>query len=68
MRRKFDKSRKVQFLHILWHPDEKFLPRFVKMINEEKFFSSLMIMLLSHHIKMCTICYQDTQIYSTMKI
>ncbi len=27
---------KVKYLHIIWHPDLKFIPKLIKMINEEK--------------------------------
>ena len=28
-------SRKAKYVHIIWHPDLKFIPKLVKMINEE---------------------------------
>ncbi len=29
-------NKKVKYLHIIWHPDLKFIPNLIKMINEEK--------------------------------
>ena len=35
-RRKQMISRKAKYVHIIWHPDLKFIPKLIKMINEKK--------------------------------